>query len=498
MSCPICITDMTSNKLITNCGHSFHDFCLLKYFSYTTNRTCPLCRRTVLLCHKYDSIVNALAYCKKQDSFDIFDVLIFAVQRQKMVVFCYLVKNHAIFGLDLNQIKHNTSLLELTIILHLYDESKLLIENGSTVNRDVFILSCKYAPEFALWLLESELISKSAYFLYYYLARQCVYKHEYKILKRLLKLCKHPKFIVNFIEDSTSYNNVIFESVLYSEYNVFRELLKYVYDVNSTNVDGETLLHYACKNNKYMLVRELIIRKANVNALILSKNESVLAIACRHSSKHIIRLLLLNGSDLNRENKLGDTSFDIAGSIHRFDVCQLLLNYGFDINQKNNRHSFTPLMKAILSKNVQFVQFILQNANLDIEQKNKHGVNAVYMAYTSNFQIMETLISKDIKINSLHMLKPLIVHSVIDNNYKACKLLLNYKADPNQKDCFGKTALNYACEEQKTDIITLLLDNGAYIMNKDNSGRSILEICKQKMLHQVLILLYEHVILKFL
>jgi hypothetical protein len=42
MTCSICIQPIGSNKVTTECGHSFHPICILKWISRQNN--CPNCR----------------------------------------------------------------------------------------------------------------------------------------------------------------------------------------------------------------------------------------------------------------------------------------------------------------------------------------------------------------------------------------------------------------------------------------------------------------------
>lgn len=54
----------------------------------------------------------------------------------------------------------------------------------------------------------------------------------------------------------------------------------------------------------------------------------------------------------------------------------------------------------------------------------------------------------------------------------SAKWLLEHKADPNFQDLFGNSALHLACDNGWPEFVTLLLNNGAEINQRKNSGRT--------------------------
>lgn len=62
MTCSICLSDISENKIILNCEHEFHFNCLNEWIN--RNNSCPLCRKTTVnhrlirYCHVYDNISN--------------------------------------------------------------------------------------------------------------------------------------------------------------------------------------------------------------------------------------------------------------------------------------------------------------------------------------------------------------------------------------------------------------------------------------------------------
>jgi len=74
---------------------------------------------------------------------------------------------------------------------------------------------------------------------------------------------------------------------------------------------------------------------------------------------------------------------------------------------------------------------------------------------------------------------PLLIFSVINNDFKTVKLLVDHKADVNRKDLFSTSALMYAANNGDLNIIKYLLDNGADIHAKDEQGNTVLSAAKE-------------------
>ncbi|MCT4635304.1 MAG: ankyrin repeat domain-containing protein [Rickettsiales bacterium] len=99
-----------------------------------------------------------------------------------------------------------------------------------------------------------------------------------------------------------------------ADYKAFSRLLPSV-NVNSTDKDGYTALHYAARNGNDVLVRKLINATANVNAensngytplveTIYYMLSEELALS---NNKEVVKLLLCNGANLNGIEELHET-----------------------------------------------------------------------------------------------------------------------------------------------------------------------------------------------
>jgi ankyrin repeat protein len=73
----------------------------------------------------------------------------------------------------------------------------------------------------------------------------------------------------------------------------------------------------------------------------------------------------------------------------------------------------------------------------------------------------------------------LLVLSVLNDDFKTVKLLVDHKAQVNWRDWFNASALMYAASEGDLNIIKYLLERGADIHAKDKHGNTVLSAAKE-------------------
>ena len=127
------------------------------------------------------------------------------------------------------------------------------------------------------------------------------------------------------------------------------------------NREREELLHLACKNGQFLLIKNLLKAKVDIDAfnteglsplhiavikgnievakLLISEGASIdlndskwgsspLLYACQNGRTKIVRMLLENGADINAKNDEGSTVIHFAAQSGKPE----LLQKGFDIN----------------------------------------------------------------------------------------------------------------------------------------------------------------------
>ena len=125
---------------------------------------------------------------------------------------------------------------------------------------------------------------------------------------------------------------------------------------NITNTEGNTLLHLACYENNVEIVRFLLKNGADINKE--DKNGfTPLYLACYENNVEIVRLLLEKDADINKEDKDGNTPLHVACYENNVEIVRLLLEKDADIN-KEDKDGITPLHVAIKYKNNEIIEEI--------------------------------------------------------------------------------------------------------------------------------------------
>lgn len=142
---------------------------------------------------------------------------------------------------------------------------------------------------------------------------------------------------------------------------------KYKINVNTTNKEKQTPLHYACINSNCInAIKMLIQYGADVNAKD-EKNKTPLHYVCEKGNVKVIKLLLQSGADVNVRDEEGKTPlyYVFQEKPDRYiDIAKLLLQYNAEITDK---------IKKKFSKDIRLVlkQMCLCNIFKPLTEKTK-------------------------------------------------------------------------------------------------------------------------------
>jgi ankyrin repeat protein len=156
-----------------------------------------------------------------------------------------------------------------------------------------------------------------------------------------------------------------------------RALLQTGVDVNATQVDGSTALHWAAYNEDAETVALLLRAKANVNA-VNHYGVPPVAVACTSGSAAIVKLLLEAGADANATMKGGETVLMLASRSGNVETVKALLARGAK-HDTRERHGQTALMWAAAEGNTAVVRALIE-AGADIKATLESGFTPFFLA----------------------------------------------------------------------------------------------------------------------
>jgi ankyrin repeat protein len=147
-----------------------------------------------------------------------------------------------------------------------------------------------------------------------------------------------------------------------------RALLATGVDVNATQVDGTTALHWAAYQDDTDTAALLVRAGANVNA---ANRYGVppLAVACTNGSAGVVKLLLDAGADANATMKSGETALMLAARTGSLDAVKALLVHGAKYDARE-RKGQTALMWAAAEGHAPVVRALIEagaDVNLTLE-----------------------------------------------------------------------------------------------------------------------------------
>lgn len=137
-----------------------------------------------------------------------------------------------------------------------------------------------------------------------------------------------------------------------------RALLTAGVDVNATQVDGTTALHWAAYNGDAEMVAALIEAGAGVSSTNLY-GASPLTEACAKGDAAVAKLLLAAGADANTKLKGGETALMLAARAGSVDAVKALLDRGAEIEARE-RNGQTALMWAASEGHAAVIRTLLE------------------------------------------------------------------------------------------------------------------------------------------
>lgn len=229
-----------------------------------------------------------------------------------------------------------------------------------------------------------------------------------------------------------------------------------------TAAQGVTPLHRASQLGMESVAKVLLEAGANVDSRT-KKGETPLHFAAKYSSTlghgevtGLLRLLIASGADIEAATSTGETALHLASLVGDALSASILISSGADVNKRDDQGDFPLhlLCKRIVApeaNRVRTVRLLLTNgASANVVNCGGHS--------------------------PLHIL---LLHKDDDIDLDIVRVLLSYKADPNQRTPCGQHPLLLALNNRLFDLAKVLVEKGADPNVAADDGKTPLHyVCK--------------------
>jgi uncharacterized protein len=251
-----------------------------------------------------------------------------------------------------------------------------------------------------------------------------------------------------------------------------RALMKQHVNVNATQPDGTTALHWAAHWNDLDAVTLLL--RAGANVKVANRyGATPLSEAAAVGNVAIIEALLKAGADPKALTTAdGETVLMTAARAGNADAVKVLLDGGADVNARENYKGQTALMWAAAERHPAVVKLLLEHGadwkvrSFDRETKMpklsaassvspiaRGGFTAfLFVAREGDVESAREMLDAGVDINQTDVDNTnALVVSIMNQHYTFAKFLLDRGADPNITDVKGRAALYAAIDIRNED-----------------------------------------------
>ena len=235
-----------------------------------------------------------------------------------------------------------------------------------------------------------------------------------------------------------------------------RALLAEGADVNATQADGTTALHWAAHWDDHDTADLLIRSAAHVNA-VNELGATPLWLSSVHGGAAMIGLLLQAGADANAALPSGETPLMTTSRTGSVDAVAALLRHGADVNAKERSRGQTALMWAVAQRHPDIVRVLIE-----------HGADVLARSEVRRVIVNVGTAGGDAEFNGGSMVvaedrggyTPLLF-AARHGDVESARLLLDAGADANETAPTGTSALVVAAHGGHTALARFLLNEGA-------------------------------------
>ena len=300
------------------------------------------------------------------------------------------------------------SAMDIATINDNFESVKLLIDSGANIN---FQMKEKPRSEF----LASEYASPKI--LELYLNKNIYLLMNSEDVVSLIKSASIGNNVenINYLVktlgidvDTKDTNTMLHYAVGNGSIEAANELIKLGADIDNTNANFKTSLHYVIENNSNKLLESVnLLLSKNANPNIQDKNGNTalhLAVINAHNSKEyskyieVINALIKYNANVNILNNKNQLALNISVSNNDTEISNILINAKSELNNIDN--GYAPIHVAVKNNNISIVENLLLNgANVDMKDKRGYSPLAIAVE-NNNYEMCRKIIRSNATVDS--------------------------------------------------------------------------------------------------
>jgi len=260
--------------------------------------------------------------------------------------------------------------------------------------------------------------------------------------------------IIKILQDRELLDLELIDKIKNRDFKASLHLLKQGASINILDEEGFSPLHYASYNGDIRTIEILLENGADVQ---LQDADGLDALGNAREGGNQTAIALLE--DYIKQKEIDNILIEAVKSKNS-EKAKILLLDGADINAED-KLGFTPLHWAIINGDIEMVKFLLkEDADIYFDIPNTALNFAKLKKQTEIAKILEERAQMDAKL----------IQSVKTKNIEDIQYLLAQGASVNCLDEEGFSPLHYASYNGDIRIIEILLENGADIQLQDADG----------------------------
>ena len=250
------------------------------------------------------------------------------------------------------------------------------------------------------------------------------------------------------------------ESVLHDDPATLLFLLKRGASPNARAEGGMTALMFAAEGGDTMIIKLLVLNGADLE-LTHVENTTPLMAAVLNRQFDAAHMLLKMGADPDQCDFYGGTSLIYAAAMNDYEMADLLLFFGASHNL-TDRDGNTALMTSVCLGHLECADILLQNSCPPDSRDKKQNTPLMVAAQQDNVEMTSLLLEyhADTKLVNHQNYTPL-AHSIRSGSLESARILVDSGASVHHAIRKNQNLCDLAVREQQKEIGQLLKSNGA-------------------------------------